>query len=247
MNAAVTMARAADASPRVVARIAGAFYLLTMLAGAFSQGFVSERLVLSGDAVATATNILGHEHLFRAGFAVYMIEMACQITMTALFYALLKPVSRSLSVLAAFLGLTGCIIKTLSRLFFLAPLLVLGGAPYLSVFNAEQLKALALLLLKVNDQGAGIALIFFGLYALVKGYIILRSTFLPRILGVLGIVGGLGWVSFVYPPLANRLFPYILVAGLLGAVVEILWLLVFGVNEQRWKEQASAAAASIWK
>jgi hypothetical protein len=227
--------------------MAGVFYLITMLAGAFAQGFISERLVVSGDAVATATNILAHESLFRFGFAVYLIEMACQITMTALFYDLLKPVSRSLSLLAALLSLTGCIIKTLSRLFFVAPLLVLGGAHYLSVFNAEQLKALALLLLKVNDQGAGIALVFFGLYALLQGYLIVRSTFLPRALGVLGMFGGAGWLSFLYPPLAYRLFPYIVALGLLGAVLQILWLLVVGVNEARWKEQAGAAAASIWK
>ena len=91
-----------------------------------------------------------------------MIEMACDIVFTALFYDLLKPVSRSVSLVAAFLGLTGCVIKTFSRLFFIAPLFILGGAHDLSVFSAEQLQALALLFLKVNDRGAGIALVFFG-------------------------------------------------------------------------------------
>jgi hypothetical protein len=247
MNAAARVDRIADPSPRAMARLAGAFYLLTMLAGAFAQGFVSERLVVSGDAVATAANILAHESLFRSGFAVYLVEMACQITMTALFYVLLKPVGRSLALIATFLSLTGCVIKTLARLFFIAPLLIMGGAHYLSVFNAEQLKALALLLLGVNDQGAGIALVFFGAYAVLKGYLIFRSTFLPRILGVLGVIGGLGWLSFLYPPLAFRLLPYILALGLLGAVVQIVWLLVLGVNEERWREQAGAAAASIWR
>ena len=87
----------------------------------------------------------GTQGLVSVGFRIYLIEMACQIAMTALFYDLLKPAGRSVSLVAAFLGLAGCIIKTLSRLFFIAPLFVLGGAHYLSVFSAEQLQALALL------------------------------------------------------------------------------------------------------
>jgi Domain of unknown function (DUF4386) len=110
----------------------------------------------------------------------------------------------------------------------------------LSVFSAEQLQALALLFLKVNDRGAGMALVFFGFYALLTGYLIIKSTFLPRILGVVSVLGGLGWLSFLYQPLAHRLFPYVVALALLGSLAEILWLLVFGVNEQRWKEQASA-------
>src|SRR5256884_877566 len=235
------MERIAETSPRLKARITGAFYLLTMLTGIFAQGFVSGRLVVDGDAAATATNILTHRFLFELGFTVYLIEMACQIAITALFYDLLKPAGRSVSLVAAFLGLAGCVIKTLSRLFYIAPLFILGGAHYLSVFSAEQLQALALLFLKVNDHGAAIALVFFGSYALLTGYLIIRSTFLPRILGVLSVFGGLGWLTFLYQPLGYHLFPYIAALGLLGAASLILWLLVFGVNEQRWKEQASAA------
>src|SRR5713101_8915644 len=241
MSTAVMTGRIAEASPRLKARIAGAFYLLTILTGVFAQGFVAERLVVSGDAAATATNILTHRGLFQAGFAVYLIEMACQVAMTALFYELFKPAGKSVSLVAAFLGLTGCVVKTFARVFYIAPLFVLGGAPYLSVFSAEQLQALALLFLKVNDRGAGVALVFFGFYALLTGYLIIRSTFLPRILGVLSVLGGLGWLTFLYLPLGYRLFSYIALFGLLGAASLILWLLVFGVNEQRWKEQASAA------
>ena len=235
------MERIGETSPRFEARITGAFYLLTILTGIFAQGFVSGSLVVEGDAAATATNILTHRGLFQLGFAVYLIEMACQIVITALFYDLLKPAGRSVSLLAAFLGFAGCVIKTFSRLFFIAPLFILGGAHYLSVFSTEQLQALALLFLKVNDHGAAIALVFFGFYALLTGYLIVRSTFLPRILGVLSILGGLGWMSFLYQPLGYRLFPYLAALGILGAASLILWLLVFGVNEQRWKEQANAA------
>jgi hypothetical protein len=241
MSTAIVTNRLGETSPRLAARITGALYLLTILTGIFAQGFVSGRLVVDGDAAATATNILTHSGLFHLGFAVYLIEMACQIAMTALFYDLLKPAGRRVSLLAAFLGLAGCIIKTFSRVFFVAPLFILGGAHYLSVFSPEQLQALALLFLKVNDHGAAMALVFFGFYALLTGYLIIRSTFLPRILGVVSVIAGLGWLSFLYPPLGYSLFPYVAAFGLLGAASLIVWLLVFGVNERRWREQASAA------
>lgn len=239
------MERIAETSPRLKARIAGVFYLLTILTGIFAGGFVSGRLVVDGDAAATATNILTHRGLFQLGYAVFLIEMACNVAMTALFYDLLKPAGRSVSLVAAFLGLSGCIIKTFSRVFFIAPLFILGGANYLSVFSAEQLQALALLFLKVNDRGAAIAVVFFGFNALLTGHLIIRSTFLPWILGVLGMFGGLGWLSFLYQPLGHRLYPYVVAMALLGAASLILWLLVFSVNEQRWKEQASEKGLRI--
>jgi len=238
MSTAVVTYGVGEASPRLKVRIAGALYLLTILTGIFAQGFVSGTLVVDGDAAATATNILTHKSLFELGFTVYLIEMACQVAITALFYDLLKPAGRSISLMAAFFGLAGCIIKTLSRLFYIAPLFVLGGAHYLNVFSPEQLQSLALLFLKVNDHGAAIALVFFGFYALLTGYLILKSTFLPHIMGVLSVLGGLGWLTFLNQPLGYRLFPYVALVGLLGAAALILWLLVVGVNEQRWKEQA---------
>ncbi|MBV9925740.1 MAG: DUF4386 domain-containing protein [Acidobacteria bacterium] len=241
MNTAIPVDRIAEASPRSTARIAGVLYLINILTGVFAQGFVSDRLVASGDAAATAANILAHESLFRLGFAVYLIEMACQVAVTVLLYKLLKPAGRSVSLLAASLSLVGIAVKTVGRLFYIAPLLVLGGASYLSVFTAEQLRALALLLLEVNEKGAAIGLIFFGFYAVLKGYLIIRSTFLPRILGVLAVLAGLGLLTFLHLPLGYRLFPYTAALGLLGSVPQILWLIVVGVNEQRWKEQAGAA------
>ncbi len=237
--------RISEASPRFLARMAGVFYLLTILAGIFAQGFVSERLLVFGDAAATATNILTHRGLFRLGFTVYLIEMACQIVTVALFYVLLRPVSKSVALSAAFLELTGCIIKTFARVFFIVPLFVLGGAPALSGFSTAQLQGLALLLLKVNDQGAAMALAFFGFSTVLQGYLIFRSTFLPKFLGVLGMVAGLGWLTFLHPPLGYRAFPFIALLGLIGAALTIFWLLVYGVNEERWKERAGAGAISV--
>ena len=246
MRAVSTTSLPADLSPRAKARLAGALYLFTILAGAFAQGYISERLVVPGDAAATVANLLAHQGLFQLSFSVYLVEMASQILMTILFYELLKPVSKTVSLVAAVIGLSGCVIKTLSRLFYIAPLLVLGGPHFLSVFNPAQREALVLLSFQVNDLGAGIAMAFFGLAALAKGYLIVRSTFLPRVLGVLSVVAGLSLLAFLSPTLGPRLFSYLVVLGLVGAVPQILWLLVFGVNDQRWRQQAAAARTSIW-
>jgi hypothetical protein len=117
----------------------------------------------------------------------------------------------------------------------------LGGDEYLSVFKVEQLRALASLILELYGQGVNICFVFFGVYCLLIGYLIFKSSFLPRILGVLMAFAGLGWLTFLFPPLANYLSRYILVLGFLAEIALMLWLLVMGVNVQRWKEQASAA------
>lgn len=234
-------------SPTRKARIAGGFYLATMVTGLIAQGFISQRLVVPGDAATTAAHITSHSTLFQIGFSVYMIEMLCQIIMTLLLYELLKPVSKSVSLLAAVIGIVGCTIKTLSRLFYFAPLLILGGTHYLTVFSASQLDAMSLLFLRVNDIGAGIALVFFGVNAVMKGYLVIRSWFLPRALGWLSVVAGSGWLFFLSPTVGDRLFTYIGVVGLVGALANIAWLLIKGVNDQRWLEQARVADASIWR
>lgn len=227
-------------SPQVYARVAGSLYLIVIIAGITAQMFISGRIVVNGDAAATAANILTHKNLFQLGFTIYLIEMSSQIAMTVLLYILLKPVSRSISLLALFFALTGCIIKTSSRLFYIAPLLILGGVPSLDAFNSGQVQALALLLLNVNDQAAGMALPFFGFSTLLNGVLIYRSTFLPQALGVLSVLGGLGWLTYLYPPLGNQLLPYILVIALIGSLSQILWFLIKGVNTQNWMEKANA-------
>ena len=246
MTPGLTIGPAAESSPSRIARLAGAFYLLTIITGIFAQAFVSGRLVVPTDATATAANILARESFFRLGFTVYLIEMICQIVMTSLLYDLLKPVSRPVALLAAMIGFIGCTIKIVARLFFIAPLLVLGNAPYLAVFDAAQRPALALLLLQINDQGAAMALAFFGVYALLKGWLVLRSEFLPRWLGIVTIVSGLGWLAFLFPPLGYRLFGMIAPLGLIGALANIGWMLVYGVDDERWRARAREATTSLW-
>src|SRR6202049_3329277 len=189
------MERITEASPRFKARMAGAFQLLEALTATFGQVIVRDRLVAAGNAAATAANILGYERLFWLGFASSLIGVACHITWALLMYVLLKPVNKSLSLLAAFVILVGCAIQALASLLYLAPLLILQGGTSVSAFTPEQLQALALLFLKLNQYAFNIDLVFYGIWCVLTGYLIFRSTFLPRILGVLLAISGLGHVD----------------------------------------------------
>jgi len=241
MSTAIVMEQIAEASPRLKARVAGIFYLLCGMAYSFADGSVRGKLVVVGDAAATAHNVLAHESLYRLGFALDLISALGYITVTLLLYDMFRPVNRSISLLAAFFSLTGCTIQAFSTLFHLAPLVILGGEQYLSVFTLEQLQALALMFLKLRAQTSSVYMVFFGWYCILIGYLIFRSTFLPRILGVFMAIAGLSYQLFLSPPLANYLFPYVVKpAGALGELSLILWLLVIGVNPQRWREQARA-------
>jgi hypothetical protein len=228
MSTPVMMERIAEA-PRPRARIAGAVYFLYFLTAVSGELFL-RGIVVDGDAATTANNILAHQSLFQLGLATGLIATACYTAVTALFYGLFKPVNRSLSLLAAFFSLLGCAILALGSVFQLAPLVLLGGSPYLIVFKLEQLRALALMFLELNTQAGNICVVFFGVYCLLIGYLIFRSVFLPRFLGVLMAFAGLGWLTFLSPPFANHLSPYNLVLGFLAELLLMLWLLVMGVR-----------------
>jgi hypothetical protein len=242
MAAAVMTTRIPDASPRLKARIAGLFYLLTILARMFVEIFVRNRLVVANDAAATATNILAHQPLWQLGFAGDIIAFASYVALTALLYELFKPVNKSLSLVAAFSSLVASTVQAMSSLFHLAPLFLLGDAPYLKAFTTEQLQAMTLVFLRLRAAAYhNIGLVFFGLYLLLVGILILKSTFLPRVLGCLLVLAGLSYVLFLSPSLVRSLQPYILIFPGVGQISLCLWLLAMGVNVQRWKEQASAA------
>jgi hypothetical protein len=232
--------RIAEASARPMARTTGVVYLLYFLTAVSGELFI-RGMIVSGDPAATATNILAHERLFRLSFAVGLIATALYIALTVLFYGLFKPVNKTVALLAAFLSLVGCAIQAVGSLFRVAPFVVLDGSPYLSAFKLDQLQAMALMFIKLNVQATYIYLVFFGMFNLSIGYLIFKSAFLPRTLGVLMALSGLGWLMFLSPPLANQSLPYIEVLGILAEASLMLWLLVKGVNLARWKEQASVA------
>jgi len=233
----------AQSSPALKARLTGVLYLISGMAYSYADGLVHGKIQVKGDAAATAHNILTNGKLLQLAFASNLISTVLYIAVTLLLYELLKPVNRSVSLLAAFFSMAGCVIGAFGSLFTIAPLTILEGTQYLSVFKAEQLQALALLSLNLNGIVAGISMVLFGCYCILLGYLVLRSTFMPRIIGAFLIIAGLTYQIFLSPPLAADLFSRVVMpAGALGEGSLILWLLIFGVNSQRWRQQAGETA-----
>jgi hypothetical protein len=232
--------RIAATSPRSKARVASVAYWLYFLA--LAGGLLIDGLVVPGNASATAQNVLAHELSFRLGFALDLLSTAFYLVTTVLVYDLFKPVNRSLSLLAMVFNLVGSALHASRAIFQLAVLLVLSGGYDVSAFKVDQQQDLSLLFLNLNTQAWEIALVFFGVYWLLTGALIFRSTFLPRMLGALTVVSGVCWLTFLSPPLAHALSPGIRVLGVLGEFSLMGWLLVRGVNAERWKEQEVASS-----
>ena len=237
-----------EESPRLKARIAGACWLLCIVAG--MVGFIAGGpLIVANDAAATATNILANESLFRFGFAANLISGLSYVGVTVFMYYVLKPVSRSLSLLAAFFGLAGVAIGGVAWVSNLVPLTLLHGDQYLTALTASQLQALSLAALKLQTHVFFIGMVFFGIQCISIGYLVARSSFLPRILGVLLGLGGTCYVIASFAnfllPLGARLMPFVVPVALIGEGSLTVWLLIKGLNEQRWYEQANAAERTI--
>jgi hypothetical protein len=234
---------AADASPSRTARIAGALYLLVFAAGAVAVQRVP--LMVRGDAAATAANILAAEPLYRLSVVASLVASLCYGGLALSLYKLFRPVSRPVSLLAAFFALAGCVVGAAVSFALLAPLVLLGGGTDLAAFSADQLQALALLFVRLYGQGETVGFVFFACYCLALGYLAARSAFLPRLLGALLLVAGLGWlVGSLASLLGTTLSPLLSapVAPALGQLPLTLWLLARGVDARRWAEQASPAA-----
>jgi hypothetical protein len=205
--------------------------------------------VVHGDPAATAHNIMAHEMLYRWGFVVELFYLVCNVPLALLLYDLFKVVSRTVALLDLGFGLLSTVIEAVSLLGHYAPLLFLSGGHHLNAFTPEQLQAASYVSIQLFEYGFAICLVFFGFDCLAMAYLIVRSTFLPRVIGVLlGIEGVFylvnSFANFLAPAIADRVFPF-LAASAVAEILLCLWLLVMGVNEQRWKAQARAAGFAI--
>ena len=239
-----------ETSPQVYARTGGVLYLIIIVLGLFGEAFVRDKLIVSGDATATANNIMASQLLWRIGVAGNLVHLVCAVALTLIFYVLLRPVNKNLALLAAFFNLVSIAVEVLIKLDLFAVLFLLGGADYLKVFEPRQLHALAYLALKSHGYGFGISLVFFGFECLVLGYLIFKSGYFPRILGILMQIAGLCYLTnsfalFLAPTFADMIFPAILVPAFIGESSLCLWLIVKGVNVPKWKERVSMEPFSV--
>lgn len=219
--------------------MAGALYLVIIICGAFAEAFVRQRLTVPGDATATAANILAQEQLYRLGFVADLVPLLCNMLLAVLFYDLFRIVSTRVAALVVLFALAGTAIQASVLVYHLAPLILLQGVPS-GMLAQSQLEALAYAALRLQTNGYNIALAFFGCYGLCLGYLILKASFLPRIIGVFMAIAGLCYVvnsflSFVAPNLSSIL---LLLPVLLGEGGLTLWLLVVGVDSAKWESQA---------
>ena len=229
-----------ETSVTTYSRAVGLFLLLTIAGGWFGEMYVPSTM-MTGDAATTADQLRLNQGLFRLGFAAYLVEAFSDVVLAWLFYVLLKPVHRDLALLSAFFGLVSMTLFAVTKMFyFLAPTF-LKGSPYLAAFPPEQLEGFAGLYLSLYAGLSGLFMLFYGTAWIIRGWLTFRSTYLPRFLGVLMVAAGLG---FVAKNLTKVLAPaysadLLLAPMFLNAIVLAVWMLVWGVDRDKW-ERATA-------
>jgi hypothetical protein len=227
------------------ARIAGVLFLVSMVAGGFGEAYVPSKLIVSGDAAATVANLRNFDFLYRLGFASFLIESLCDTALALILYVLLKPVNKQLSLLAAFFGLMATATFAFAELFYFAPQLILGRA-YLNNFTPDQINSLALLSLKFYGYAGMLFTAYYGIAWIVRSCLIFRSSYLPKFLGVLMAIGGIGFfvrnfLLILAPAYASDV---LLMLMFPGGLIMTVWLLVKGVNVQKWNASVNAARVS---
>lgn len=235
-----------QASPQAYARLGGILYLMIILAGALGEIFIRGKLIVSGDAVSTANHILASESMWRLGIAGDLLMHVLDIPVMLILYTLLKPVNKNLALLAVLFNLIQTAVLVANKLNLLMPLFLLGNADYLKALDPNQLSALAYLFIKAHDYGFGIGLIFFGFACLTYGYLLFRSGYFPRILGILIALAGLSYLTdsftlILAPAYAGTILP-ILVLALIGELSFCLWLILKGVDLAKWEKRAAEFA-----
>jgi hypothetical protein len=238
------------ASPRLMARIAGVVYLIIAV-GALFLPFVAGPSGITGMSLAEAPpSTLAKIESARSAYVLSGAAQAflgvCDMGLAWFFYELMRPVDRGLALLAASFRFAFATINSANLFNYFAPLLLLTGSGYLAAFQMDQLEALARMFLKLRVLGLDIALLFFGVHLLLLGWLMARSTFFPRVVGVLVALSGLAYLANIFvhaisPALRALLFPYAMLVLGPGEILLILWLIVVGVNAEKWKARASAA------
>lgn len=227
---------ALELSPQAYARIGGTLYLLIIAAGLFGELYVREQLIVPGDAAATLANIKSSELLWRMGIAANLFHLACSVPLALIFYVLLRPVSHEIVLLAVLFNVVAITLDAVSKLFLLPALFVSGSATYLQAFAPEQLQALAYLSNRSHTYGFNISLIFFGFECVLLGYLIVKSQYLPKVLGGLMTVAGVCYLvnSFALLLAPQLVTMAVLVPAFMAELSLALWLTVKGVDIRKW-------------
>lgn len=221
------------------ARVGGVLYLIIIILGGVDEIFIRAKLIVPGDAAATARNIQASATLFRLSIAGDLVMHICDIPGILIFYVLLKPVNKNLSLLAAMFNLVQTAILGLGKIYLLTTLSFSGGSDHLDVFTPYQLQSLAYLSLNQHESVYGIGLIFFGFTCLIVGYLMFKSGYFPRFIGVMQIIAGVAYLvnsftQILSPGAAAALFPFILLPAFIGELSTCLWLLIKGINVTKW-------------
>jgi Domain of unknown function (DUF4386) len=233
-------------STRNPGRFAGLLYLLTSIVGFFAMGYVPSKLIVHGNAAATANNIAASETLFRLGIAAELIGMAGFVFVAMALYDLLEGVNRRHASLMVILIVVSVPITFLNELNSIAALVLVRGADFLSIFEKPQREALAMLFLRLHEEGIGVVELCWGIGIFILGLLVYRSRFLPRVLGVWLVLDGFAYVimsltSVVLPQYYDKVFTYCQPATF-GEVAFMLWLAIRGAQPPALDAATSSSA-----
>ncbi|HVT14716.1 MAG TPA: DUF4386 domain-containing protein [Thermoanaerobaculia bacterium] len=237
-----------DINPQVYARVGGILYLIMIALGIIEEAFIRGRITVGGDAVATFANLQTMEMLWRAGIAIELLMGIITIVLSVILYVLTRPVQRELALLALLFGSIATAVESAYSMQLVEALFPLGRNAYLTAFTPGQLQAMTALAMKAHVFGFGVALLLFGPFFLVTGYLMFKSGYFPKPLGVLYQLAGLaymfnGFALVLAPQFAGRVFMIIAAPAFLGETSFAVWLLIKGVRIERWRALTSVPAA----